>query len=164
MADADKTLITRAEFDSNINADVGRNQLTFDGVPTDAASFTGIRDITGSLEAGKVTSGRLLISRKDGLVTLIFSNIVLPAAAEGTSHRIAIGADLQSFRPFYTATHDYRINTGGDIVRLAVTSAASVFVQFAKAGLPINTTMLLFTQAGWPNPLPGVADGTPVVL
>ncbi|MFE2772304.1 hypothetical protein [Microbacterium resistens] len=163
MADANKTLITRAEFTSTIVAASGRAALTFDGKTTEVGSFTGFRDITGLLTPGQVTSGRLLVARRDFQVLWAFDSLMLPAAAEGQSWAIISGTQLQSFRPFYTSTKDYKIQSDGHIVRLAVNSSGAVFVQFAKAARAISTVMETFTQAGWPSTLPGVADGEPVV-
>ncbi|MGK3947435.1 hypothetical protein [Microbacterium sp. K2] len=164
MADANKTLVTRADFTSNVNAAAGRAQLLFDGQASDAASFTGVRDITGLITPGRIASGRLLMMREGSDVDWIFDKIVLPPEAAGLSWQLFSRTDLAPFRPFYTTTHDYRINTGGNIVRLSVNDSVAVFVQFAVAGLPISTVLQSKTRAGWPAALPGVADGQPVVI
>lgn len=118
---------------------------------------TGNRDISSSLIAGRVSSGRLLFRRKNDRVRLIFDQILLPAEAEGLSWQILAGTDFQSFRPDFTSTHDYRVNSAGNVVRLAHATNGNVFVQFAKSGASISTVMETYTSAGWPTTLPGVA-------
>lgn len=164
MADDNRRLITRAELNSTINDATGRAALTFDGKTADLASFTGIRDITGLLTSGQVTSGRLLIARAGFQVLWIFDNLRLPAGAEGLNWQIAAGTALQAFRPFYTTTKNYLTGSGGRVVRLAVNRDANVYVQFAQANVGISTVLETFTQASWPTTLPGVVDGQPVVL
>lgn len=164
MADLDKTLITRADIDMTSTPTNGRNRIDFDGVTLDTGSFTGIRDITGLLMPGQVTSGRLLVARKDFQVFWVFDNLVLPAASSGLSWQILDGPTLQSFRPFYRSTMDFKAASDGHVFRLAVTPDADVFVQFAMPARAISTVFETFTQAGWPSVLPGVADGEPVVI
>lgn len=118
---------------------------------------TGVRDISASLIAGRVSSGRLLLWRKNDSVRLIFDQILLPAEAEGQSWQILAGTDFQPFRPMFLSTHDWRANTAGNVVRLAHATNGNVLVQFAKAGVPISTVMESYTSAGWPTTLPGVA-------
>ncbi|MEX0158225.1 MULTISPECIES: hypothetical protein [unclassified Microbacterium] len=163
MADANKTLVTRADFTSNVNAAAGRAQLLFDGQASDVASFTGVRDITGLITPGRIASGRLLMLRDGSDVDWIFANVVLPPEAEGQSWQLFSRPELAPFRPFYTTTHTYRTNLG-DVVRLAVNSSVALFVQYAKSGTAINTVLSSRTRAGWPATLPGVADGQPVVV
>lgn len=118
---------------------------------------TGLRDVSSMFIAGRVTSGRLLVSRKHDVVRWFFDAIVLPPAADGLSWQLLNAADFQPFRPLFTTAQGYRLNTAGDTVRLSSAAAGGLFVQFAKSGSAISTVLETYTEAGWPTTLPGVA-------
>lgn len=166
MAEAKDTLISRADLNSVSTPATGRQLITVDGLSNDAASWTGLRDISGLLVSGRTTAGRLLVGRKDEHVVWVFAGLTLASNATGSWQLVdSTGANsLQQFRPFYTETHDYLASSAGDLMRLAVNANATVNVNFAKPGLVINTVVHTFTMAGWPTTLPGAADGQSVVI
>lgn len=164
MADANKTLITRAEVTSMIVAATGRRAQYFDGETSDAASWTGIRDLTGLLMSGKVKSGRLLVARRGFDVWWIFDNLAVADAGVGQNWQILDApSGIVPFRPPYRATHDFQGASTGGSMRLMVTETGRVYVYYAGAPA-ISTIMHTLTVQPWPTTLPGVADGDQVVV
>lgn len=158
MAEKNKTLVTRAEVDSVINAANGRKALVIDGATIELGD-TGPRDLSGLFIAGTVQSGRLLSRRIGNVVTLIFDNLKVTAAVSGTNVKIH---DLASgFRALYTKAEAY--NTGATAPQGRLASAgAGVYVQFANSTFTYATQMTYVTSDPWPATLPGVADGQPI--
>lgn len=162
MADANKTLITRAEVTSIITPATGRRALVIDGATIELGD-TGVRDLTGLLIAGTVQSGRLLGRRVGSVVTFIFDALKTTAAVDGTNAKILdLGANgLPGFRAPYTESEAFNTGATAPQGRLAV-AGNGVYVQFANSTFTYTTQMTFQTTDGWPSTNPGVADGSPI--
>ncbi|MDA4893040.1 hypothetical protein PFZ55_39880 [Streptomyces sp. MS2A] len=165
MADANKTLITRAEFTSIITPASGRRALVMDGATIELGD-TGARDLTGVLVPGAITAGRLLVHRIGSWVTWYVIGIQLPAAAEGTAWTLLPSTveGIAGFRPLYTEQEAVLVSSANDVARLTVANNGSFIIQLAKTGpgRVYSGQIAHVCVAGWPSVLPGVADGQPV--
>lgn len=158
MADANKTLITRAEITSITTPATNRKALVLDGATFDIGD-TGMRDVSGLVVTNTVASGKLLVRRFGNVVQIIFNDLKVTAAVNGTNVKIY---DLPSgFRAPYAAAEAY--NTGATAPQGRVSSAgAGVYVQFANSTFTYALVITYITSDPWPSSLPGVADGTPI--
>lgn len=158
MADADKTLITRAQITSITTPATNRKALVLDGATIELGD-TGIRDVSGLFVAGTVLSGRLLLRRVGNIVQIIFADLKVTAAVSGTNVKIH---DLASgFRAPYSEAEAYNTGAAAPQGRLA-SAGAGVYVQFANSTFTYATVLTYVTSDAWPSSLPGVADGQPI--
>lgn len=158
MADANKTLITRAEMTSLITPATGRVRLTLDGQNVDLGS-TGWRDVSASLDptkVGTITAGMLVVIRTANVVTVAMS---LTPSASGNVQVTASGSSLGSaFAPDKVLWFDGR---GGSV---GISTAGVLYVNPATAGVKVDASMTFVCDNTWPTALPGVELGQPVVV
>lgn len=157
MADADKTLITRAQITSITTPATGRKALVLDGATIELGD-TGIRDVSGLFIAGTVASGRLLFRRTGNLVTIIL--VALKTAQTATNLKI-IDVGGVGFRPPYSKAEAYI--EGGTTQQSRITAAGNgIYVQLANSAFTYTAMLEFVTSDAWPTTLPGVADGQPI--
>lgn len=163
MADANKTLITRAEVTSIITPASKRRALVIDGVTIELGD-TGPRDVSGGLI--NTVSGRLLVQRTAQLVTFSWVKVKIPEnlAGEGVTILPSTHPNMSPFRPFYAASVPHLAGSNGQMGRLVVSSSGSVQIQFAQPDVEYSGVVTFTNSAGWPSALPGVEDGQPVVV
>lgn len=154
MAEANKTLITRAEVTSIINAGTKRFALVMDG-NTIELGRTGKRDISASLLPGyTVVAGALVVER---IGYEVYLTVDVQVIAEG-NNAIAtpMFASLSPEKTAWTAADE-----GGTI---GVTTGGTIYIQDAAVGAQVRATVPYTTAAAWPGGLPGVPFGDPVVI
>lgn len=171
MADADKTLITRAEITSVTSPATGRKILTLDN-DTFEIGTTGVRDLSALMNMTNLDSGRLLLSRTGDRVQLWLVDIKVKAGAPSsfvlmTQDRTA----TSSFFPPYVATGRAIASSGtgtttdGPSSDVYVNTHLGVALHGATAGLTYQAAIDWVTLRGWPSVaagLPGVEDGAPI--
>jgi len=156
MADANKTLITRAEVTTIINTTTKRCALITDGQTTEVGS-TGWRDVSASLQnVGTITAGMLVVIRSGNVVTLKVS--ATPAASGNVQITIAGQSLGSSFSPDTTLWADGRGGT------LGISTSGVVYINPATAGTKVDATLTFVVDNSWPTALPGVDLGQPVVV
>lgn len=163
MADANKTLITRAEVTSVITPTVGRTALVLDGATREIGD-TGLRDLSGLFEPGSVTSGQVKVRRIGYVIEWQFINIVLPTSAQGQTIMSNAGVAAGALTAFLPAAGD-RLAVGligSDTARARVSVAGTIQIQYGEAAVVWNATVTFLAERAWPTSLPGVADGQPV--
>jgi len=164
MADANKTLITRAEFSSIITPATGRRALLIDGETTELGD-TGPRDLSGLFITSAVASGQVVVQRRGNVVEWQLINVVLPAGATA-SWPILSNTDLGGILAPFMGSSGSRLSTGivngGDTARVRVSNGGNVELHYAETGVAWNFTLTLLTDRAWPTTLPGVALGSPV--
>lgn len=169
MADANKTLITRAEITSAEVAASNRKTLTLDGVTIDVGD-TGVRDLSALINiATNLDSGRLLLARNGRRVQLWLVNVVVKAgAASPTIVMTNSRSNTSGFYPPYVATGRAVAASGngtasaGASADVYVNTSLGVVLHGATPGVAYQASLCWDTLAGWPNVLPGVADGSPI--
>lgn len=162
MADANKTLITRAEVTSILTPATGRKALVIDGATIELGN-TGIRDLSGIFDAGKVSAGKATVQRIGNTVTWMLEPVTLPA---GATHPWVIisntGGRLNGFLPTVLQARSTLITTGLAPVRFVVGANGNVEIHYGVASSSYAGTLTFVTEAAWPTTLPGVANGQPV--
>jgi hypothetical protein len=163
MADANKTLITRAEVTSIITPASKRRALVIDGVTIELGD-TGPRDLSGMIT--NVVSGRLLVQRVGQATTYSVVNIQTPESMAGQAVTILPGSalNMSPFRPFYTVNAAHLAGSNGQMARLVVAASGAVQIHYAQPGVSYSGALTFVNSAGWPATLPGVEDGQPVVI
>ncbi|WP_242085971.1 hypothetical protein [Microbacterium lacticum] len=162
MADANKTLITRAEVTSIIDSATGRKALVIDGQTIELGD-TGWRDLSGSLDA--LVTGRVLTRRKMDTIWWRFINIVLQPGASQAQNLLS-GTDVlrEPFLPdFIHAYAPVKVNATVE-GRFSVLTAGSPRLDYATLGAAYSATFSFPVRGSgtWSSALPGVADGEPV--
>lgn len=163
MADANKTLITRAEVTSIITPATGRRALVLDGATIELGD-TGLRDLSGLFEPSTVVSGSVRVWRIGNMVEWQFVNIVLPTSAQGQTIMSNAGQAAGALTPFLPPTGD-AVSTGllgSDTARARVSSGGVIQIQYGEAGVAWNMSAIFVTNRAWPTTLPGVVNGQPV--
>lgn len=165
MADANLTLITRAEFDSSAVAGTGRKLLTVDGLTIDVGD-TELRDVTGTMNTAGITSGRLLLARVGDLVQLFLVDLIVAAGAPSSLVvQNQARTNQGGFYPKYgvtgraVATSGSGTASGGAGADLFVNTQLGIVLHGVTPGVTYQAAVAWRTDAGWPSGLPGVADG-----
>lgn len=143
MGTIDKTVGTRIY----IKDTTGTNQLI--------RSFTGLRDISGSINNNwQLGSGGLLqLSREGNIVTLIHKALI----ANGTDTTVSINALPPGFRPTTNITSPIRVSSGAWSGALNVTSTGQIYCSVEPQNINNAVTLTWTTKDNWPSTLPGVA-------
>lgn len=159
MADADKTLLTRAQLTSLITPETGRLRLTLDGQNVELGS-TGWRDASARLDPAKVgtiTTGMLVVIRSGNVVTIKIS--ATPIVSGNVQITLSGQSLAQEFSPDTTLWSDGR---GGTI---GISTSGVLYINPAVAGTKVDATLTFICDNTWPPPpLPGVVLGQPVVV
>ena len=153
MAEANKTLITRADFDSIITPTTGRNALVLDGV-TIELGFTGVMNVT-SLAAG-LASGTIELWRAGDRAVVNFINAV--PSASGATWAVLTGLPVGFRTVSAVGGEGGAVNAGAAsaVRRTNWTKSGNVNVHGVVAGEAINGTIEI-TAAGWPTALIGAS-------
>lgn len=156
MAEANKTLISRAEVDSVINPTAKWVALVIDGQTVELGN-TGWRDLSGTLQnVTAPAAGQLVAIRAGNTVTVKVA--VTPIGAGQVQISKAANPLPSSFRPAVTL---YTPGRGGTI---GIAAGGTVYVFPDGTGSKIDATLTFATDAVRPGTLPGVALGEPVVI
>lgn len=168
MATPENTLITRAEITSTATPATLRRLFTIDGEAVDIGD-TGLRDITATMNAAGITSGRLLLGRVGDLVMLFIVDLVVAAGAPSSLVvQNQSRANQTGFYPKYgvtgrgVATSGTGTVSGGAGADLYVNNQLGIVLHGVTPGVTYQGAVAWRTDAAWPNVLPGVADGQPV--
>jgi hypothetical protein len=154
MADANKTLITRAEVTSLISTTTKRTALVLDGQTVELGS-TGWRDASAYLQSvGTIVAGMLVVIRTGSVVTIKIN--VTPSVSGNV--QITLTGLGSGFAPD-TALFDQ--GRGGAV---GVSTAGHVYINPAVAGTAVSGLLTFVTDNAWPSSLPGVELGQPVVV
>lgn len=166
MADADKTLITRAEFTSAKNATSLGKTLTIDG-DTIQVGDTGRRDVTALMNMQWLDAGRIVFRRQGNKVDFWLIGLLVKAGAPSsitifTNDRTG----MSPINPPYIAGDPVFPGTGnvsgltGPVAFASVNTSHGIAVHGVQPGLTYNGHLDWETSnAWWSGALPGVADG-----
>ena len=156
MADANKTLITRAEVTSIITPATGRFALVMDGQTIDLGD-TGVRDVSANLDPAKVSgiaAGQLLVRRSGKFNTVVIS--VTPSVAGNTQiTKTGLGAGFAPEVNYFCQSPNGTVG---------ITTAGNIYINPTVIGVRSQVVLTYDTSAAWPTTLPGVKRGDPVVL
>lgn len=156
-------IITESYFKPITNAATGRVAFEVKGVDGTTKTVengdTGVRDLSGLFNAGKVTSGRVLVRRIGNVVTwtLVSLNLAGPVASV---HDLIGNTGLAGFMPDYLAAASL-MQSEAEHARL-ITGTNSLSIHYGMAGVNYVGVLTYVTGKAWPTALPGVADGQPV--
>lgn len=153
MAEANKTLITRAEMTS---VKVGsRVQHVLDGYTYDVGA-TGIRDLS-QFRHVNFSAGRILAQRVGRLVTIYLVGMVPAVSAASPTVMSQDRTNTGNFFPPYLASGR------GQGVDVEITTAGQIIARGAQLGVPFSASISYITDKPfWQGSLPGVADGDTV--
>lgn len=156
MADANKTLITRADITSIIASGTGRVALVIDGATVELGN-SGLRELP--LGAG-ATSGRIYMQRIGNEVEVQLDAVVFGSGSIGSVTGRA-APRVAKFMPI-------RATTGTEVARLGVAvTSGTISLLNGVAGQTYSGVLKYQTDAAWWDtsvPLPGVAYGQPLVV
>lgn len=156
MADANLTIITRAQLTSINTPATNRFAIVLDGQTMELGS-TGWRDVSGSLQnVGTITTGMLVVMRTGNVVTIKVS--ATPTVAGNVQITVSGQSLGASFSPDTILWADGR---GGTI---GVSTSGVVYINPATVGTKVDATLTFTVDNSWPSALPGVALGQPVVV
>lgn len=168
MADADKTIVTRAEFTSAATAATNRKLLTVDGLTLDIGN-TGRRDLSSFLNLTHIESGRIVMSRDGVRIQLWLIDIILKAGAPASATVMSNDrTNTGMLYPTYVATGRAIAATGngtstnGPAADVYVNKNLGIVLHGATVGIAYQAAVSWETAAGWGSTLPGVADGQPI--
>ena len=155
MAEANKTLINRAEVTSIVTPATKRFALVMDGQTVELGN-TGWRDISGLLQnvVGPITAGMLLVIRAGNTVTY---KISCTPSINGNALMMTAGIGA-AFAPDATLFDQGRGGAPG------VSTGGSIYINPAVAGQGVAGLITFVTDNAWPTLLPGVPLGDPVVV
>lgn len=159
MAEANMTMISRAEVNSIITPETGRKALVLDGTTIELGD-TGLRDLSGLFVPGNVASGRLMVRRVGNMVTWLLNPITLAGEVATVWNLISDPLVLRGFGSEYTQAVPL-MQSESEHARL-LASRNAVEIHYGIAGVGYRGTLSYLTTETWPASLPGVADGQPV--
>lgn len=156
MADANKTLITRAEITSIGVTATGRKAIVLDGM-TIELGFTGVMDVT-SLATG-LTSGSIELWRAGDRAVLNFVNVVPAATSANWNLLAALPVGFRSVSVVGGEGGVVNAGTASAVRRTNWTRSGNVSINGVVAGDVINGTIEI-TALGWPAALIGSSTST----
>lgn len=160
MAEANMTMISRAEVTSITTPATGRKALVLDGTTIELGD-TGLRDLSGMFVAGKVSSGRLLVKRVGSTITWYFINVQIASNATHPWDILATSTPISWFAPEANSYWPVMSN-GTDTGRISINGLGAVAIHYGEPSHTYTATVTYNTSRPWPTTLPGVADGQPV--
>lgn len=156
MAELNRTLITRAEMNSVINATTGRAAFVLDGT-TIELGFTGVMDVT-SLAVG-LTSGAIELWRAGDRAVLNFVNAVPTASASSWNVLAGLPIGFRSASVVGGEGGTVNAGTASAVRRTNWTKSGNVSIYGVVAGEVINGKIEI-TALGWPTALIGASSST----
>ena len=154
MADANKTLITRAEVTSIITPASGRFALVMDGQTIELGD-TGLRDLSGQMQNVAAPAAGMLVAGRQGRTVIVKVSATPSTSGNITITATGIGTTLAPKTTLWQA------GRGGPI---GISTNGHIYINPAVAGTKVDATLTFITDAAWPTTLPGVKLGDPVVI
>lgn len=116
---------------------------------------TGLRDVTsGITSSAEHVSGRLLVRRTDGEVTIILDDLVLGASGTNTFYRLPSGMrPLHTRRDSWWRPNSASQDTGGTV---NISTGGYVVGYRLDPGEPMTARIVLDTMQDWPSTYPGI--------
>ena len=159
MAEANMTMISRAEITSITDATTGRKALVLDGTTIELGD-TGLRDLSGMFVAGSVESGRVLVQRVGNVVTWTLSSVKVPAGTT-TIWKVLESAEFSGLLPPVLAFAPM-MGTSTNTSRVVLTPAGKLELHYTINATTYTGVLTFQSHQAWPTALPGVANGQPV--
>ena len=160
MAEANMTMISRAEVTSIITPATGRKALVLDGTTIELGD-TGIRDLSGMFDAGKVASGRLTVQRVGNTVTWSVKSLNL-AAGVTSIWSLITNTSLVGMLPSGSYSENATLMQSDAESARFIVGNNNAAIHYGISAVNYSGTLTYLTNRAWPTALPGVADGQPV--
>lgn len=153
MAEANLTVITRAQVTSIVTPATKRFALVMDGQTVELGS-TGSRDVSGLLAKVESVAAGMLVTIRDGMSVSIKMKVT-----PSSSGNVTVAQLPTSFAPDTTV---YAASRQGR--QIAIDTNGKVYASAAVSGQQEDGILTFVSSRGWPGALPGVPLGDPVVI
>ena len=159
MAEANMTVITRADVTSITTPATGRKALVLDGTTIELGD-TGLRDLSGMFVAGSIESGRILVQRVGNVVTWTLSSVKVPTGVT-TIWKVLESTAFSGLLPPVLAFAPM-MGTSTNTSRVVLTQSGKLELHYSINATTYTGVLTFQSYQAWPSALPGVANGQPV--